>query len=96
MGYVIRYGKKIPQESGNGIRKCSGSVGFAMVLVTAAVLIRLFIPQSGAYIRRMLIPGMPDSAAASFSEMLENLRGGMEIGDAVDVFCHEIFENENS
>lgn len=93
MSYVIRYGKKIPQESGNGIRKCSGSVGFAMVLVTAAVLIRLFIPQSGAYIRRILIPGMPDSAAASFSEMLENLRGGMEIGDAVDVFCHEIFEN---
>ena len=93
MSYVIRYATRSPQEACRGPAKSAWSVRLSAAVVVASVVIRLLIPESGAFFRRLLIPGMPDSAAESFSEMMTNLRGGMEIAQAVDAFCQDVLDD---
>ena len=96
MAYRIRYGKKAAQEPCGKLRKLLADGGFAALLVAIAVLIRLMIPESGVIFRKLLIPGMPDAAVESFSEMMLNIREGMGISQAAEVFCYEIFDDEGS
>ena len=94
MAYMIRYGKKAAQESCGKLGKLLVSGEFAVSLVVIAILIRLLVPESGVFFRKLLIPGMPDAAAESFSEMMLNIRDGMGISQAVEAFCYDIFEDE--
>lgn len=59
-------------------------------MVALFILQKLDINQKGKY---LLLPGDPEITSSAFSAMVENIRGGDRIGDAVTAFCLEIIQN---
>ena len=93
MGYRIDYGqlseRKYPQASRS--RRLAGLISAALGVFL--LLTGLFWPQGRELLKEFLIPGDSTVTAAAFSQLLTDLRTGMDSGDAVAAFCREILEN---
>ena len=87
MSYQIQYepekNKIYPIRSG---RKHNPTVG---VLITVMLLVCLSVGLRTGW----LIPGDPQVTSAAFSEMVDMLRQGETIQDAVTAFCTEVLEH---
>ncbi len=91
MGYKIAY------DSGMATRTCFEEKRLSFAAMTAAflllfgVLTYCFWPAGADKLRKMLIPGDPEVTTKAVSEMVEDLRAGESMDDAVVTFCREIF-----
>ncbi len=66
------------------------------ILVILAVMIALFALQKtdkDQILKSWLLPGNPDVTAAAFTSMVDDIREGESVRDAVTAFCLEIINN---
>lgn len=92
MAYRITYGwDKEPNENRNG--KLSPGFVFGVTAATAALLIRLLVPQSDRIFRELLHPFTDEYTQTVFADMIEGIGAGVPVSEAVTVFCREIIEN---
>lgn len=61
------------------------------ILLTATVL--LLVALAGEPIKRFLLPGDPEITEKALSNMVEDLRAGEPIKDAITAFCQDILRN---
>ena len=92
MGYRVYYSpednKKYPTRNKQGNARYLGH--FVVVL---AVVLTLTVPQVRSNLREWLIPGDEAVISKAFSQMVENVREGEAIGEAVTAFCQEILDH---
>lgn len=91
MGYRIEYGQtavKIP--TGNRKKK---RFPFAMV-IAVAIAGALMIPQCRKVLWDLLLPGDSAVTAAATEALVNDLRIGESVGDAVTAFCREIIAGD--
>lgn len=92
MAYRITYGwENEPNEERN--RMVSPGLVLGVMAVTAALLIRLLIPQSDRYFRVLLHPLTDEYTQSMFADMVDGIGAGVPVSEAVTVFCREIIEN---
>ena len=60
------------------------TAGFILVLYLVA---GAYWPKGSALLRRVLLPGEPSAAEMAFTRLVEDLRMGESLTDAVTVFC---------
>lgn len=60
------------------------------IMVALFVLLKLDKNQT---IKSLLLPGDPEITSSAFSSMVEDIRDGARLGDAVTAFCLEIINN---
>lgn len=93
MGYRIEYGELTPAPR----RTSPGSRRFALLLtaffLTFLILTQLFWPAGAEKIRQFCLPGDADVTARAASALIEDLKGGMAVSDAVTAFCEEILDS---
>ena len=93
MGYRITYG----QVSGKTYPGATGKSSFVQFLLCAVLafllLTRLFWPEGTAALRELLIPGDSRTTAAAFSALVEDVRQGEALSDALRVFCREVLDD---
>ena len=93
MGYRVEYKsfgeeKKLPK-----VRKYKSAV-LAAALVLSLTGGALTVKLTGLpWVQKYLLPGDPEVTAAALEQMVEDLRSGHSLGDAVTAFCREIMEN---
>ena len=91
MGYKIQYS---PETEKKFPRKGKGSVTFGkplFVLFAAILLIGIVTLHKHGMLWDLLIPGDPEITVAAMETMADNLKEGMSLQSAVEVFCTEIF-----
>ncbi len=94
MGYRIEYDKlgKLPQPA----RKHRKGV-FAVILVLLLVCGAIAVKSAGLdWVKEFLIPGDPEITAAALDTLVEDLRSGEGLAEAVRAFCQEIIDNAQS
>ena len=93
MGYRIDYGqpsdKKYPMPDRRS--RLPGLLLAALALFL--LLTSQYWPQGREALRDMLIPGDSAVTSAAFSTMLEDVRAGSKVSDAMACFCREILQN---
>lgn len=93
MAYRIQYNpeqnKKYPIMLASAVRK-RWLVGAA---ITAVLLLGLAVQNEGEFLKSWLLPGDPEVTEAAFSAMVEDIRAGESLGDAVTAFCLEIMDH---
>lgn len=63
------------------------------VVISVALFISAGIPKVRNHLEYLLIPGDTQITKAAFSAMLEQIKTGEPINEAVTAFCREIIEN---
>ena len=95
MDYQVEYDSVGKEEKQKPDRhRVSGVIAVVMVcvLVLGAVTIKTVgLP----WVESVLIPGDPEITASAWQQMIEDLRKGGSMTDAVTAFCREIIENAN-
>jgi len=90
MSYQIQYvpemNRRYPKR-----KKTTGMIGKRMMI--PLILIGLIVCVGVRPIRDWLFPGDPDVTDAAAQKMVESLRSGDGIGDAVTVFCQEVLRS---
>lgn len=86
MAYRIVYGPE-PKP------KQKGSKRWIAMLCAAALLAGLFLTGAGESLKNWLLPGDPEVTAAALDSLVQGIREGEDLGDAVGAFCREIVEN---
>lgn len=93
MGYRIQYNpeqnKKYPIRLASAVRQ-RWLVGTAII---AVLLLGLAGLNDGKALKAWLLPGDPQVTEAALATMVEDIRAGEALGDAVTAFCLEIMEN---
>lgn len=88
MGYKVSYGPKIHEKK----RKPAPlPIAVACVLVLALGA-RVLLPEAASRAKQLLLPGDAGTRQA-FEQMLENVRAGESLEEALTVFCQEIIDN---
>lgn len=93
---VDRLGYRIVYDSGTSVKtpirepKSRLLMMICGCLLLFGLLTKLFWPAGADKLRSILIPGDPDITTRAASEMVEDLRSGMSVEDAVQAFCREI------
>lgn len=91
MSYSIRYDSvrcpKNKQSSSAG--KIVITLILCVCIVGAIALKSLGLP----WIRQVLLPGDPEVTASALEHLVEDLRGGDRLWNAVTAFCREIVDN---
>ena len=88
MGYRIEYN---PEK--NNIYPETSTRKTKWLIIALTVVVALFVVQKidiNQEIKSFFIPGDPEVTSAAFSAMVENIRQGDHISDAVTAFCLEI------
>lgn len=93
MGYTIRYDGSDPPRNQPGPLGLRLSGLTAAFFLTFLLLTHIFWPSGREKLRQLLLPGDPDVTAQAFSVMMDDLRSGEPMGEAVTVFCREILSN---
>lgn len=65
----------------------------AVFLLLFVLLVRQAWPEGTDMLRSILLPGEPGITEQSVQLMLEDIREGEPLGDAVAAFCRQIIEN---
>lgn len=93
MGYRIQYNpeenKKYPSKLTSDVRQ-RWLIGIAIAVMLTLGLAGL---NKGQTLKTWLLPGDPEVTEAALSSMVENIRSGESVEDAVTAFCLEIMEN---
>lgn len=90
MGYRIMYS---PEDKGKypmRIKKKSSSKWLAAVLAVLVISIGIGKPEFREKAIEWLLPGDPGATMAAFSTLLEEIRSGDGLQEAVTAFCREI------
>lgn len=66
---------------------------FGITLLSAALAVRLMVPQSEAVFQKLFYPLFDESTAAVFAELISDVSHGAPVDEAVVTFCREIIEN---
>lgn len=96
MAYCIEYGqpsgkKYAPvRHSGYLIRMICGT------LILFLLMTHFFWPEGRTALREMFLPGDPEITAEAFSSMVEGLRQGEPVSDAVTAFCQALLTHEEN
>lgn len=91
MSYQIQY-ETDKQERYPMVTKRKDSSKLWIRIATVAFFVTLLSVPS---IRDFLIPGDADVTKAAFGQMIDNIREGDSLGEAVTTFCREIIANGN-
>ena len=94
MSYRIVYGperKAVKEREPSSLRFRSLIAGFLLLF---AVIVKLLWPEGTAVLRQMILPTDLSATEQAFQCMMEDLRSGENLGDAITVFCRQIIENE--
>ena len=91
MGYRIEY-------DGIGIQKRRGEIKWrgwitlvcVLLLVVGAITVKTVGLQ---WVQEVLLPGDPDVTAAALEGLVDDLRQGDALGQAIRAFCEEIIAN---
>ena len=87
MAYEIRYDSvKAPETKTKASRGWVAAVGIVLLIVGAMYLKSNWLP----WVQDVLLPGDPAVTAAALDEMVEGLKRGQGVMDAVTAFCREI------
>lgn len=93
MAYIIAYdgADPVPKSAARRRSRLAGlTVGFFLVFL---LLTKLFHPEGTAVLRRLLLPGDEAVTGPAMTVLLEELRSGEPVGDAVKAFCGEILSH---
>ena len=91
MGYQISYG---PVKTKDSVKMRGKTVRtFALVICIIALVIGLQVSGVGKTLWRWMLPGDPEITGAALDTMVQGLKEGSSVGDAITVFCREIIEN---
>jgi len=94
MAYRITYEWQKEQElTGNSKQRKWFVAG--MMAVTAALAVRLLMPQPEGMIRELLHPFTDGHTVTVFGEMVNRIGEGTPLPEAVTAFCREILEHGN-
>lgn len=93
MAYRVEYksfGEEKKQTKAQNHKRAIIAASLVLALTGGALTVKLTgLP----WIQKYLLPGDPDVTAAALEQMVEDLRSGSNIGDAVTSFCKEIMGN---
>ena len=89
MGYRIVYGKDPPVRRGRSSLRLRVMTAGCMLLFAA--LVRLAWPAGREVLGQVLLPR--EETAAAFSEMVSQVTGGGDFGEAVTAFCKTVVES---
>ena len=88
MSYKIVYGSQMHRVPIKG-KGSPMAVGIAVFLI----LVLYLAAGAGERFRELLLPGDAAVTGAALQNMVENLKDGEDLSDAVTAFCKEIVEN---
>ena len=91
MAYQIRYGP-VKRKEQSDRRKKAGR-WLPVTLCAAALLIGIQFSGIGKTIWNWILPGDAAVTGAALNTMVEEIRAGESVSDAVAAFCTEIIEN---
>lgn len=89
MGYKIHYGPRILAEKKKGRWK----IAVAVALGLAIILVAWDILTSGYPMGIWLLPGDGEVTAMALDTMVESIRDGEPLGEAITIFCKEIIDH---
>ncbi len=93
MGYRIQYNpehkKKYPIKLASAVRR-RWLVGIAIAVVLFMGIAGL---SGGELLKSWLLPGAPEVTEAALFTMVEDIRAGESLGNAVTAFCLEIMDH---
>ena len=91
MGYQINYG---PVKTKNSIRKKDKTVRVLLLAICIiALVIGLQVSGAGNLLWKWMLPGDPEVTGAALDTMVQGLKEGSSVGDAITAFCREIIDN---
>lgn len=93
MGYRIVYESAIVKKT--KIRRVTSPKQYIIIgsLVLLMLLSICWLGWNKTNIRRYLLPGDPDITGAAIEELIEEIRSGTSVTDAVSAFCKEIVDH---
>ena len=88
MGYRIDYGlqKKIPISQ----RRKRGGTGILIGIGAVLAVMALRLTGFGEVLWHWILPGDPEVTQTALTAMIEDIRNGSELSDAITAFCREI------
>lgn len=96
MSYRITY-PSFGEEKKQPIAKRGWTGVAAAALVAALVFGAIAVKNTGlTWVQTYLLPGDPAVTAAALDGMVEDLRNGKSLGEAVKDFCQEIIAHANA
>lgn len=95
MSYVIRYGSEDTRTKASRIHRTRLSAMTAGFFLGFLLLTKLFWPDGTSMLRQILLPGNEEVTARAVTVLVEDLRAGEPVGDAVRAFCGEIIAHGN-
>lgn len=95
MSYRIIYGQASSKQYPPQKRKSRLAAFLPCALLAFVLLTRLFWPEGTEALRELLIPGDADITTAAFSALVEDVRQGEALPEALRVFCREILNEGN-
>lgn len=90
MGYIIVYEGADPAEISVSRRRSRLPELTVLFVLAFLLLTRLFWPAGREKIRDILLPGDPNITQQAVSVLVDDLRAGEPVGEAVRAFCGEI------
>lgn len=91
MSYEIRYDTIVCPKPGKPfpLRQTAAAV-LVCILIAGAVAVKSI---ELSWVKQVLLPGDPEVTAGALEHMVDDLRGGDNLLNAVTAFCREIIEN---
>lgn len=93
MGYIIAYNGADAVKRATMHRKSKLPALTVAFLLTFLLLTELFWPAGKEKLRHILLPGDPDVTAHAVTVLVDDLRAGEPVGEAVKAFCSEILDH---
>ena len=93
MAYRVVYGP-MPKAAPKGRSLPRVRVLTAAWLLVFSLGVRQLWPEGREVLRQLLLPGEQTAAQTAFDGMLEELRAGETLGEAVTAFCRQIVQDE--
>ena len=93
MSYRIAYGENPFSVARQGLRLGNVLRYTVVCLVLFYALTAAFWPEGKSSLQDLLLPGDSTVTARALENMIEDLREGEALGDAVVVFCREVLDS---
>lgn len=93
MAYRIEYGPPVKKPASPVLRRFRFQLLTASLLFLFVLSVRLLWPAGTAKLREVLLPAEPSWTAQAAQDMVEQVRQGENLGDAVTAFCREVLNH---
>ena len=90
MAYRIEYAKNTKYQPPESLRWDKTVRLIAVFFLLFLLFTTLFWPQGKLMLQKMILPCDVDVTSQAFTLMLEQIRGGEGVHEAVEAFCREI------